>query len=141
MITKGAAPMQGQFDRLRDFIQVGNELRRYMPVRKRPALLACHYHSKIRLVYTAYSDAQYFAKYPEARYRFTVRIDNEAMDWTFVTRQSGTIRGDRYDLLCLLQHDKHGTAEARLKRALLYYATVGTHRVGRDAPDLITALR
>ncbi len=141
MITKNTARMQGRFDRLRDFIQVGNELRRYMPARKRPALFACHYHSKIRLVYTAYSDAQYFAKYPEARYRFTVRVDNEAMDWTFVTRQGGTINGDRYDLFCRLQNDKQGTAKARLKRALLYYATKGTHRVGRDAPDLISALQ
>ncbi|WP_041798302.1 hypothetical protein [Rhodopseudomonas palustris] len=113
----------------------------YLPPTGEPVPFAVEHRGEICLVHSVVSDAQYFAKYPEARYRFTVRIDNEAMDWTFVTRQGGTISGDRYDLFCRLQHDRHGTVEARLKRVLLRYATIETHMVRRDAPDLISALQ
>jgi hypothetical protein len=89
------------------------------------------------MIYTCYTDAEYFAAHPDAQGRFTVRIDTGALHWRFRTRQGGEIVGDRYDLDF---DEPGGTAPERLKRALLYCATVGIHRVTRESPDLVSAL-
>ncbi|WP_146227181.1 hypothetical protein [Rhodopseudomonas faecalis] len=129
-------------DSRRYFILIDGKLCRYTPKPGEPAAIAIRHQGQWRLIFTGYTDAEYFASYPHARGRFTVQqISHDYFHWRYVSRGGGEMSGDSYDLFDTVQWFRSATPINRLRRTLRRLALRDCHRVIRNAPDLVSSLR